>query len=518
MLKAALTPHVDDYKLTVHYGAGDNDFEMIASSDTSIAETVVDAASIKDKKPISLFDTSISESEPPSKDPAARFDAVPAVEVPAIIQAPHKIPALFPFVRTTAYLLLSPSEHASNPEKLTLRGTSPSGPLEITIPIQKLSSPSETLHQLAAKKAVHELEQGRGWLYDVKTTNGKTLKEANEGNWDLMVERECVRLGTQFQVAGKFTSFVAVERKLSAKASNSASDDETHEEVIPGRSRAGMSPVAASSFGGSFFIDGAAPKQIPAYQMASPGGLFGAAAPRSASRSSSLFALSAGGMPSPPPPAPSGALHASYMPNAPANQVSFGAPTSPIGRQNQGRRARGGFLAGGLFGFSSSQAPDRERKTLKKKGRAHGTIDSYRKEMDSAAAMPLADEDDDEAEGYGEASPDGLSLEQLAALPDDAKMHKLIEMQRFNGAWSASEALWKVLVVFEASVRAKVLGTGAQGDVAADVLATVAAVAWLKAKMKGEEEVWEMVVEKAETWLEDNGAKQEWIVEIMALF
>jgi hypothetical protein len=107
-----------------------------------------------------------------------------------------------------------------------LRGTSIHGPLELEIPIQVLENPNETIHQLAAKKAISELEQGRGWLFQAKDESGALLKTKCEGRFDDMIEREAVRLGVQFQVGGKWCSFVAVEsNKLPEMEKRSETED-----------------------------------------------------------------------------------------------------------------------------------------------------------------------------------------------------------------------------------------------------------------------------------------------------
>jgi hypothetical protein len=140
-----------------------------------------------------------------------RYAHLPKVATPKIIQAPQNIPSLFAFNRTTAYLLLGPEAPKATPKSVVLRGTSVHGPLELEIPIQTLEKPGHTIHQLAAKKAISELEQGRGWLSEAKDESGTLVKTNFEGRFDDMVEREAVRLGVQFQVGGKWCSFVAVE-------------------------------------------------------------------------------------------------------------------------------------------------------------------------------------------------------------------------------------------------------------------------------------------------------------------
>lgn len=159
------------------------------------------------KKPISVFDTSADpdKEEPPAYDETgeSRYAHLPKIHDPKIIQAPQNIPPLFAFNRTTVYLLLGPDAARKTPKSVILRGTSAHGILELEIPIQVLETPGEMIHQLAAKKAITELEQGRGWLPETKDESGKLLKEHFESRFPGMVEREAVRLGVRFQVSGK---------------------------------------------------------------------------------------------------------------------------------------------------------------------------------------------------------------------------------------------------------------------------------------------------------------------------
>lgn len=225
MLKGALTPHVTDYKLEVVYTPqeavpNDDDFEMIDSEKSAISTTVVSTSQKQsaEKKPISLFDTNaVEESTSP---PAGRYDNLPDLPPPKVLQAPDQIPALFPFNRTTVYLIFSPEATQKVPKSVILRGTSEHGPLELEIPVQDVGS-GETIHQLAAKKAIHELEQGRGWITKARNhSDDKLIKTTHEGKWDLIVEREAVRLGVEFQVGGKWCSFVAVEKISADKSGN----------------------------------------------------------------------------------------------------------------------------------------------------------------------------------------------------------------------------------------------------------------------------------------------------------
>lgn len=243
MLKAGLTPHVKDYTLEVKYGKDPDEVET--NDDFEVVEKVHDSLSIRlaeDKtsagvekptepvKPISLFN--------PSADPdiemtdadadtshGGKYSHVPSVPEPKILQAPFTIPPLYPWIRTNVYLLLSPGTTQKTPKSVVLRATSVHGPLELEIPVAVLREKGQTIHQLAARKAVQELEHGRGWLYHAKDTNDpeqKLLKDMYEGRFSDMVEREAVRLGVTFQVGNKWCSYVAVEDK-----------DQTETEVKP---------------------------------------------------------------------------------------------------------------------------------------------------------------------------------------------------------------------------------------------------------------------------------------------
>ncbi|KAL1591931.1 hypothetical protein SLS60_011523 [Paraconiothyrium brasiliense] len=253
MLKGALSPHVNDYTLEVKYAGSMESLEE--DDDFEIVERVADSLTVKldlnekedpsnvvsqhldnchisyltkflQTKPISLFDPSAdpdkAELAASTAPTASRFAHLPNVPPPKIIQSPQRIPPLFAFNRTTVYLLLGPDAPRQTPRSVILRGTSAHGPLELEFPVQVLEKTGTTIHQLAAKKATYELEQGRGWLSDAKDESSKLLRERYESRFSSMVEREAVRLGVQFQVSGKWCSFVAVEKDEDGKSEHEA--------------------------------------------------------------------------------------------------------------------------------------------------------------------------------------------------------------------------------------------------------------------------------------------------------
>ncbi|KAL7786995.1 von Willebrand factor type A domain-containing protein [Trichoderma ceciliae] len=224
MLKGALTPHITDYTLEIKYGGGEAATET--SDEFEIIEKVMDAMTLEipspeptqdntiqeAQKPISLFDQSVRDEDlEMSNTPNSLRANLPPVAVPRYLQAPFQIPPLYPFSRTTVYVLLSDSTPSRQPKSVILRGTSTYGPLALEIPIATLAEKGTTVHQLAARKAINELEDGRGWIFHVKIQEGKLLQEQFDGQFNDMVKREAVRLGTQYQVSGRWCSFVAIQ-------------------------------------------------------------------------------------------------------------------------------------------------------------------------------------------------------------------------------------------------------------------------------------------------------------------
>ncbi|KAK1637791.1 vault protein inter-alpha-trypsin [Colletotrichum phormii] len=403
MLKGALTPHVNDYTLEVKYADAESetepedDFDIIEPEDAAREKTADSKEPEKPAKPISLFDNSADddvdmEDAQPQGDNSGleRYSHIPTVKPPKILQAPFQIPPLFPFSRTSVYLLLSPDRElrSKTPESLVLRGTSSQGPLELRIPITVLDQKAKTIHQLAARKAVKELEEGRGWIYHAKSRDGNLLQSQHPGRFPSMVEREAVRLGIQFQVGGKWCSFVAVEQNNTrnieqigaanpeqARAGISKPDATRQSQAVMKKTRGGMAqqqqqPAAPRSFGsgqpgGSLFGQSTAPSPS---STSAAGGLFGSrspstgafgAAPSPASHTGGgvqLFGGPGGGLfghpAAPTAPAPSstpnvGGLFGSCSPSTGA----FGAaPARLFGQPQAANSISPKPQTGGLFG------------------------------------------------------------------------------------------------------------------------------------------------------------------------
>lgn len=431
MLKGALTPHVKDYTLEIEYdGSDDDEYEIVEKSndiplsipksrttDTTGDQDKMDV-DVDQKEPTSLFESNYKESdiEKFSTTSAAKGE-LPELSPPKILQAPYKIPTLYSFNRTNVYLLLSPDTNPRRPKSVTLRGTSRNGPLTLTVPIEDVGRKA-TIHQLAARRLMLELEEGRGWVYHAKDTDGKTVVEAHESKKADLAKREAVRLGTKFQVSGQSCSFVAVEE-----------DKEVGGEV---RVEVAVEPAIASA---PTLRKRQNPRHISAIESV-------------AERGQRLDRLE------------------SVDPSA---KSGFAAGVAR-------RREGGGLLA---------------------------SVKAAKTSFGSKARQADEEEEEEEEE---DSEPAGKSEEN--------KVHAVIAQQGFEGWWAWTPKILRTIDMTDVDVESKIDWTRVLGG-AADapqidksettvrrIMATLAAVAYLRVRQAADKETWELVADKAMAWVD----------------
>lgn len=499
MLKGALSPHINDYTLEIKYKGGaaaestsDDEFELIEKVQDALVVSTPPKQSLT-KKVISLFDTSAKDDTDTTKtakpDHKQKYDHLPPLETPRYLQAPASIPPLFPFNRTTVYVLLSGDDDTilkRIPASVLLKATSAHGPLELEIPVTVLPEPGETIHQLAARKAVKELEEGRGWIAQAKSKKGKLLKEEFEGHFSDMVEREAVRLGVKFQVGGKWCSFVAVQDDKQNDADKTAAGDGDVEIEVQTASAPNIELARGGGGRGRFFAMPSAPASMAAQAF----GAAPVAQPYGYSRDRS---------------APRSMLFARTMRRSagPANQgysgPTGGGPASQVDENDTGFDY-GGTLpseavaapGGALFGAPApSYAPPPPAPVKKSKARAR-TSDTRALDLSSSA----------------EASSD-----PEPARPQDP-LQAIASGQAFSGQWSLSSELEEVTGITASEAKKAIEAAGLKYDGGDDLVATAIAIAFLKNRLAGQKEAWEMIVDKAVMWMEEQvgeGEADKWV-------
>lgn len=554
MLRGALSPHITDYTLEVKYEQEDDDFEVIEKVTDGMKVLLGDVKNgddesmeTKPKPTISLFNPGVDpEMEDVDMDTTEKPSSIPS---PKLLQAPHKIPSLFAFARTTVYLLMSPETIQRNPTSVILRGRSSHGPLALEIPIEVIAEPGQTIHQLAAKKTIQDLEEGRGWIYYAEDQVGVLVKNRYPAVFNELVKQEAVRLGEKFQVAGKWCSFVAVsanDDELSGSATNnnkavepenfdsdnkfeSLDIDRRYATAAPSWSRSITSNLAqyhpqvyaqlehnqpAASILPNNSSASGSPQQLQDYQMGlmklhqqNKNRLSMAPAAEPVVMQNGSFAASRG--PREPviryisPNIRSGALQSrtAFDTNSSPEQGAFGAKPS-LGQQN----VTGGLYAANattpqtgsasLFGATDGmQGRVRHSQRLTSPNPFGNTVgDTSAKQAQLQFQAPMYRRQaslitpDTTPNLEPETNPDVWAESSSAE-----KVLGLIEIQEFQGSWPANSEMVAAILGFQIpSYMAN-----------SKLLLTILVMNFLEVKNKSEEGTWSMIMEKARAWISD---------------
>lgn len=187
MLKGALLENLIDCSLEVlyeHEAKDDDDFVVVERVSDSLRTVALNDVELKDATTEMDIENSSERPKTESevgKTPVSESDcdgqaSLPALQEPKLLQFPQDVPPLYPSTRTTIYLLMSPNAPQRKPSSVIFKATSSQGQLEVPIPVEILAEPSETIHQLAARRAVQELEDGRGWLHQARDESGILIR------------------------------------------------------------------------------------------------------------------------------------------------------------------------------------------------------------------------------------------------------------------------------------------------------------------------------------------------------
>ena len=486
MLKGALTPRIHDCTLEVEYDAQDHDFEMVDSSNEPVSvqtkeETPKSTLPDAPKQPISLYDSEYKE--PTITIKSVEETDLPSIPLPAQIQAPTKIPNLYPFIRSTAYVLLDPQEDRI-PRSVVLKATSKYGPLVLNIPIHDIGQ-GEAIHQLASRKAVIELEEGHGWMEDHIKDLGRSKRLG-------IIARECQRLGTWFQVTGKHCSFVAVDQ-------TSTSPKQEKQESTCDILAAASADVRQSSYGSQLFgasgHSGFGCSSGPAYACASA----------SLARSSgpALFGSSGEG------PRGGNGGSASLF----GSSSTGGAPSRSLGLGSRSAQPQNMQVVKGAFARGNTQDLGGVSKPAGSFTEMHKRKSSSSRVWGNARFMSTRDDDDDDtpkSNSFNIPAPAVISFDGPAD-KTSGKFHAVIALQSFEGYWKWSQELLNILDLKEPDVKAKlsnklqdhaILGDDFALEDRGTFLATLLVMSFLEKKCADSRATWDLVLAKAETWVQ----------------
>ncbi|CAH0017883.1 unnamed protein product [Clonostachys rhizophaga] len=463
MLKGALLPHVSDYSLEIKYESEQNHMQLDDEDEDEgfeVIEYVLDSLHIDTSEPSSpqawpaeprdnvpLFDSNFDKGdhtvEASGDNTIDKYQHLPQIDTPRYLQTPTEIPTLYPFSRTNVYILLSESTPQRKIKSVFLTGTSQQANLTLEIPVVNLTRESTTIHQLAARKEIKELEEGRGWLTKAKDSDGELLKNKLDGRFSDMLEREAVRLGLQFQVSGKWCSFVAVEGLANEEADGKGKQRQRNQSAkSSGSSPMGVAKATVSTWG-------AAPRK------------------QLASKAARKSAPSVTPVPVKRP--------RKQLANKTARKSAPSTAPVPTVQRGKGLGVGGPLRHRRIATFSEPMEDDGEQ-------------------ADSETGSP-----DKRVTSDGLESPARKRTKRTATIDPSNKLQALISLQTFSGTWLWGSSLEKVLgITAERVLSMKLPASVLKHARKEDILATVCAVAFLKKFYPGDKESWEMLVDKAE--------------------
>src|SRR5271170_946251 len=156
------------------------------------------------KTSTSFFDKAADDTEAMQSNQPPPEAGKSKLVSPTIRQFPETIPPLYNLSRHVMYLLFPAS--CPTPLDITLKGSTPDGSvMSLNVPVTEVAITEEKapiIHTLAARTLLGELQEGR---LTVQQTN-----PADDSFADA-VTQEGVRIGVKWDLASKWTSFVAVD-------------------------------------------------------------------------------------------------------------------------------------------------------------------------------------------------------------------------------------------------------------------------------------------------------------------
>ncbi|GES73068.1 von Willebrand factor A domain-containing protein DDB_G0267758-like [Rhizophagus clarus] len=184
MLKNALKPPIKDYNITWT----DVNF---------LEEKKFDETSIEVEKPTISF-MSNDNVEPPPPPPIDIFTDT------KVQPAPYIIPPIYPGVRFIVYCILK--KNIEPCKVITLKAVSQDGPMKLDIPLDPVTLQGSKIHRLAARKLIQDLDDEKSFIHKHPKNTKKHIPAS-------LVKEHIVKLGKTFNLASKYTSFIAIDER-----------------------------------------------------------------------------------------------------------------------------------------------------------------------------------------------------------------------------------------------------------------------------------------------------------------
>jgi Mg-chelatase subunit ChlD len=130
------------------------------------------------------------------------------VQAPPSIQTPYRVPTLHAFSRFSLFFLLN-RRVLGGSTSIAIQATAATGEkINVTLPLEHVQTDRPTIHFLAAKSLLNDLETGQSWLHDDKFMS---YRKQSPAAFEQAIRQEGESIGVQWSIVGNWTSFVAVD-------------------------------------------------------------------------------------------------------------------------------------------------------------------------------------------------------------------------------------------------------------------------------------------------------------------
>jgi hypothetical protein len=131
------------------------------------------------------------------------------LQLPMYQQSPVNVSAISPFIRNRVFILFDSGSLSLELKTVVLKARGANG-VNVTkrVPLRQLHLPDSTIHKLAVRALLGDLERGDSRLHQSRPI------DATQATFDRLVRDEAVNLGCKWSLVSKWTSLYAVEEEV----------------------------------------------------------------------------------------------------------------------------------------------------------------------------------------------------------------------------------------------------------------------------------------------------------------
>ena len=131
------------------------------------------------------------------------------LQLPNYQQSPVNVSAISPFIRNRVFILFDSGTQSPGLEAVVLKARGANG-VNVTkrVPLRQLHLPDSTIHKLAVRALLGDLERGDSRLHQSRPI------DVTQATFDQLVRDEAVNLGCKWSLVSKWTSLYAVEEEI----------------------------------------------------------------------------------------------------------------------------------------------------------------------------------------------------------------------------------------------------------------------------------------------------------------